>query len=241
MYYEPRVNLADGSLSSLEALVRWKHPVRGMVPPAEFVPLAEETGLVLKLGELVIDKVCAQLAQWARKGGALVPVSVNISPRQFNDTDVALTLRRALERHAVDPGLIEVELTESSVMNETASVLDAIRAIRQAGIKVLRDDFGTGYSSLSQLYKLSFDGLKIDRAFIVQLGKTEGGAVIVRAIVTMARALAMRVVAEGVETMEQVDMLRSLDCDEIQGYLISKAMPPAASQPVARNFVMAEE
>ena len=241
MYYEPRVNLADGSLSSLEALVRWKHPVRGMVPPAEFVPLAEETGLVLKLGELVIDKVCAQLAQWARKGGALVPVSVNISPRQFNDTDVALTLRRALERHAVDPGLIEVELTESSVMNETASVLDAIRAIRQAGIKVLLDDFGTGYSSLSQLYKLSFDGLKIDRAFIVQLGKTEGGAVIVRAIVTMARALAMRVVAEGVETMEQVDMLRSLDCDEIQGYLISKAMPPAASQPVARNFVMAEE
>ena len=170
-----------------------------------------------------------------------MPVSVNISPRQFNDTDVALTLRRALERHAVDPGLIEVELTESSVMNETASVLDAIRAIRQAGIKVLLDDFGTGYSSLSQLYKLSFDGLKIDRAFIVQLGKTEGGAVIVRAIVTMARALAMRVVAEGVETMEQVDMLRSLDCDEIQGYLISKAMPPAASQPMARNFVMAEE
>lgn len=240
MYYEPRVNLADGSLASLEALVRWQHPVRGMVSPAEFVPLLEETGLVLKLGELVIDKVCAQLAHWAKNGGALVPVSINISPRQFNDSDVALTLRRALERHAVAPGLIEVELTESSVMNETASVLDAIRAIRQAGIKVLLDDFGTGYSSLSQLYKLSFDGLKIDRAFVVQLGKTEGGAVIVRAIVTMARALAMRVVAEGVETREQVDMLRSLDCDEIQGYLISKAMPPSATQPVAHNFVMVE-
>jgi EAL domain-containing protein (putative c-di-GMP-specific phosphodiesterase class I) len=116
----------------------------------------------------------------------------------------------------------------------------AIEAIRETGIKVLLDDFGTGYSSLSQLYKLNFDGLKIDRAFINQLGKTEGGIVIVRAIVTMARALAMRVVAEGVETMEQVDMLRALECDEIQGWLISKAMPPAETQPVARNFVVVE-
>jgi diguanylate cyclase (GGDEF)-like protein len=240
MYYEPRVDLADGSITSLEALVRWVHPTRGVVSPAEFVPLVEETGLVLKLGDLVIDKVCAQLARWAKNGDKLVPVSINVSPRQFNDTDVAQTLRRALEMHGVDPSLIEVELTESSVMNETASVVSAIQAIRQTGIKVLLDDFGTGYSSLSQLYKLSFDGLKIDRAFIVQLGKTEGGIVIVRAIVTMARALAMRVVAEGVETMEQVDMLRALDCDEIQGYLISKAMPPAESQPVARNFVMME-
>ena len=240
MYYEPRVNLADGSITSLEALVRWVHPTRGVVLPAEFVPLVEETGLVLKLGDLVIDKVCAQLARWAKNGEKLVPVSINISPRQFNDTDVAQTLRRALERHAVDPRLVEVELTESSVMNETASVLSAIQAIRQTGIKVLLDDFGTGYSSLSQLYKLNFDGLKIDRAFIVQLGKTEGGIVIVRAIVTMARALAMRVVAEGVETMEQVDMLRALDCDEIQGWLISKAMPPAAAQPVTRNFVLQE-
>jgi diguanylate cyclase (GGDEF)-like protein len=240
MYYEPRVNLADGSITSLEALVRWVHPTRGVVSPAEFVPLVEETGLVLKLGELVIDKVCAQLARWAETGDALVPVSINISPRQFNDTDVAQTLRRALKLHAVDPRLVEVELTESSVMNETAAVVSAIEAIRQTGIKVLLDDFGTGYSSLSQLYKLNFDGLKIDRAFIVQLGKTEGGIVIVRAIVTMARALAMRVVAEGVETMEQVDMLRALDCDEIQGWLISKAMPPAASQPVARNFVLQE-
>jgi diguanylate cyclase (GGDEF)-like protein len=240
MYYEPRVDLADGSITSLEALVRWIHPTRGVVSPAEFVPLVEETGLVLKLGDLVIDKVCAQLALWAKNGDKLVPVSINISPRQFNDTDVAQTLRRALEHHAVDPRLLEVELTESSVMNETASVVGAIQAIRQTGIKVLLDDFGTGYSSLSQLYKLNFDGLKIDRAFIVQLGKTEGGIVIVRAIVTMARALAMRVVAEGVETMEQVDMLRALDCDEIQGYLISKAMPPAHSQPFARNFVVME-
>ena len=240
MYYEPRVDLADGSITSLEALVRWIHPTRGVVSPAEFVPLVEETGLVLRLGDLVIDKVCAQLALWAKNGNKLVPVSINISPRQFNDTDVAQTLRRALELHAVDPRLVEVELTESSVMNETASVVGAIQAIRQTGIKVLLDDFGTGYSSLSQLYKLNFDGLKIDRAFIVQLGKTEGGIVIVRAIVTMARALAMRVVAEGVETMEQVDMLRALDCDEIQGYLISKAMPPAAFQPVARNFVLME-
>lgn len=241
MYYEPRLRLADGSLSSMEALVRWNHPTQGMVSPAEFIPLAEETGLVLKLGDLVIDKVCAQLAVWTKNGGVVVPVSINISPRQFNETDVALSLRRSLEYHGVAPGLVEVELTESSVMNETAAVMDAIRAIRQTGIKVLLDDFGTGYSSLSQLYKLSFDGLKIDRAFVMQLGKTEGGAVIISAIVTMARALAMQVVAEGVETMEQVDMLRTLGCDEIQGYLISKAMPPAEFQPVVHNFAMAAE
>jgi diguanylate cyclase (GGDEF)-like protein len=240
MYYEPRVDLADGSITSLEALVRWVHPTRGVVSPAEFVPLVEESGLVLKLGELVIDKVCAQLARWAKNGDKLVPVSINISPRQFNDTDVAQTLRQALEHHGVDPSLVEVELTESSVMNETPAVVNAIQAIRQTGIKVLLDDFGTGYSSLSQLYKLNFDGLKIDRAFILQLGKAEGGIVIVRAIVTMARALAMRVVAEGVETKEQLDMLRALDCDEIQGYLISKAMPPAECQPVARNFTLLE-
>jgi diguanylate cyclase len=238
MHYEPRVSLAEGTITSFEALVRWMHPSEGLLAPVEFIPLVEETGLVLQLGELVIDKVCAQLARWREHGEQLVPVSINVSPRQLNNTDVAKTLRLALERHGVSPDLIEVELTESSVMDETGSALSSIQAIQRAGIKVLLDDFGTGYSSLSQLYRLHFDGLKIDRAFILQLGKTEGGTVIVTAIITMARALGMRVVAEGVELMDQVDMLRALGCDEIQGYLISKARPPAASQPVANNFVL---
>jgi diguanylate cyclase (GGDEF)-like protein len=240
MHYEPRVRVAGGTITSFEALVRWVHPVRGLVPPVEFIPLVEETGLILQLGELVIDKVCAQLAQWRQHSNELVPVSVNISPRQVNETKVADILRRALERHGVPPRLLEVELTESSVMNETAPVLDAIRAIQRAGMKVLLDDFGTGYSSLSQLYKLNFDGLKIDRAFVLQLGKSEGGAVIINAIITMARALGMRVIAEGVESLEQLQMLRSLGCDEIQGYLVSKATPPEEIQPVDRHFVEAD-
>jgi diguanylate cyclase (GGDEF)-like protein len=240
MHYEPRVRISDGAISSFEALVRWAHPTRGLISPVEFIPLVEESGLILQLGELVIDKVCAQLALWGQRGEEMVPVSVNVSPRQFNETDVARTLTRALERHGVPPGLIEVELTESSVMNETADTVTALQAIQRAGIKVLLDDFGTGYSSLSQLYRLKFDGLKIDRAFVLQLGKAEGGTVIVKAIITMARALGMNVVAEGVETVEQVDMLRKLGCDEIQGYLISKARPPTATQPIARNFVVME-
>jgi diguanylate cyclase (GGDEF)-like protein len=237
VHYQPRARLSDGTVSSMEALVRWMHPTRGMVSPNEFIPVVEESGLVLQLGELVIDKVCAQLAHWQRHGDELVPVSVNVSPRQFNDTDVAGTLSLALERHQVAPRLLEIEVTESSVAN-TALALRSVQAIQRTGIKVLLDDFGTGYSSLSQLYALNLDGLKIDRAFVLQLGKAPGGAAIVTAIVTMARALDMHVVAEGVETMEQVDILRSLGCHEIQGFLVSKPLPPTDAQPLVRDFVL---
>ncbi|MGZ5200912.1 MAG: bifunctional diguanylate cyclase/phosphodiesterase [Telluria sp.] len=237
IYYQPRARLSDGAVSSMEALVRWVHPTRGLVSPNEFIPVVEESGLVLQLGELVIDKVCAQLAQWQKQGVELVPVSVNVSPRQFNHTDVVRTLSLALERHQVSPALLEVEVTESSVANPTVA-LPAVQAIQRSGIKVLLDDFGTGYSSLSQLYALNLDGLKIDRAFVLQLGKRPGGAAIVTAIVTMARALGMHVVAEGVETREQVDILKALGCDEIQGYLVSRPVPPAETQALVSDFVL---
>jgi EAL domain-containing protein (putative c-di-GMP-specific phosphodiesterase class I) len=238
IHYQPRARLSDGLVSSMEALVRWMHPTRGLVSPNEFIPVVEESGLVLQLGELVIDKVCAQLAQWQKQGMELVPVSVNVSPRQFNQSDVVRTLSLALERHQVSPGLIEVEVTESSVAN-TAVALRAVQGIQRSGIKVLLDDFGTGYSSLSQLYALNLDGLKIDRAFVLQLGKKPGGAAIVTAIVTMARALGMHIVAEGVETREQVDILRSLGCDEIQGFLVSRPVPPSETPSLVSDFVLA--
>ncbi len=231
MYYQPRVDLASGKISSLEALVRWEHPTLGMVDPAVFISVAEETGMILELGNLVIDKVCAQLAQWTQPGKALVPVSINVSPRQFNHGDVGQVIAQALARHKIDPAVVEIELTESSMMGEDAGVQSSLLAIQELGIKILVDDFGTGYSSLSQLQTMDFDVLKVDQAFTARIVETEQGKVFFRAIITMAHALGMRVVAEGVENSQQVTILRALSCDEIQGYYISRPMPPQRLQP----------
>jgi diguanylate cyclase (GGDEF)-like protein len=230
MFYQPRVDLSTGTTSSLEALVRWKHPTKGFIPPAEFIPLAEETGLILRLGELVIDHVCAQLALWTKSQEQLVPVSINVSSRQFNQSDIAATLSSALVRHQVAPQLIEIELTESSVMNDGVDAIAAIQKIQGLGMRVLVDDFGTGYSSLSQLQRLHFDGIKVDQSFVRQLGRTREGTAIAHAIITMAHALSLPVVCEGVETLEQVTILRTLHCQEIQGYWVSEPLPASERQ-----------
>jgi diguanylate cyclase (GGDEF)-like protein len=232
MYYQPRVELATGVTSSMESLVRWAHPVRGLLPPLEFIPLAEETGLILGLGELVIDKVCAQLAYWAHRSEHMVPVSINVSARQFHEVDIAKVVADALERHRVDPALVEIEVTESSMMGEGSEVAATLTALRRMGIKLLVDDFGTGYSSLSQLQRLDFDVLKVDRAFTVEIDRSEKGLVFFRAIITMAHALGMRVVAEGVEHGPQIRILQALRCDEIQGFYVSKPLPASETQPV---------
>jgi EAL domain-containing protein (putative c-di-GMP-specific phosphodiesterase class I) len=186
----------------------------------------------VRLGEVVIDKVCAQLAYWAERGQELIPVSINISPRQFNEANVAAVLSAALTRHNIDPGLVEIELTESSMTGNTEEVAESLNAIQRMGVNLSVDDFGTGYSSLSQLQRLDFDVLKVDRAFTADLGKTKEGTVFFSAIITMAHALGMRVVAEGVETMDQIRQLKELRCDEVQGFYISRPLPPADSQPV---------
>lgn len=232
VYYQPRVDISTGTTCSMEALVRWRHPVRGMIQPSEFIPLAEQNGLIQRLGDLVIDKVCAQLAAWAEHGDELVPVSINVSPRQFSGANIAKVLMSALERHKVDPRLIEIELTESSMMAEGGEVSETIAAIQKMGIKLLVDDFGTGYSSLSKLQELDFDVLKVDRAFTARLQEAQEGKVFYTAIITMAHSLGMRVVAEGVETLEQIQALKALRCDEIQGYFISEPLPPGDMQPV---------
>jgi diguanylate cyclase (GGDEF)-like protein len=232
MYYQPRVDISTGTTSSMEALVRWMHPEKGLLQPLEFIPLAEETGLILGLGELVIDKVCAQIALWAQSGQDLVPVSINVTSRQFNEVDVAKILSAALVRYQIAPKLVEVEITESSMMGDSPEISLALTAIRTMGVKLLVDDFGTGYSSLSQLHRLEFDMLKVDRAFTAELGKTERGNVFFKAIITMAHALGMRVIAEGVENNDQIKILKSLLCDEIQGFYISKPLPPSANQPI---------
>ena len=227
LVYQPRVNALTGELHGMEALVRWHHPERGLVPPGEFIPLAEETGLIVRLGALVVEKACAQVAQWKAQQMPLVPVSINVSSRQFSEGSIADVIADCLARHGVAADLLEVEITESSMMGEHAEVLASLAGIRRLGVKLLVDDFGTGYSSLSQLQRLDMDGLKIDRSFTAELCRTTEGDVFVRAIVSMAHALGMSVVAEGVETTAQLRVLQSLSCNEVQGYLISRPVPAA--------------
>jgi diguanylate cyclase (GGDEF)-like protein len=232
MHYQVRVDVFTNAATSFEALVRWQHPTRGLVGPNEFIPLAEETGQILKLGELVINKVCAQLAEWSRNGQKLLPVSVNVSSRQFNETDISSIFAAAIARYGLDPKLLEIELTESSMVGSSTDIVESLASIRQLGIKLLIDDFGTGYSSLAQLQLLDFDILKIDQAFTRRLEKTEQGKILFIAIITMAHALGMRVVAEGVETANQITILQSMRCDEMQGFYISVPMPAADRQQV---------
>ncbi|WP_313167811.1 bifunctional diguanylate cyclase/phosphodiesterase [Massilia oculi] len=225
LHYQPRVDARSGELLSMEALVRWRHPTLGMVAPGEFIPLAEATGLIVRIGEAVIDKACAQLAAWREAGVALVPVSINVSPKQFLRGGVQRQLSAALVKHRVPASLIEVEITESAMMGDQDDILAELAALRALGVKLHVDDFGTGYSSLSQLQRLKMDVLKVDRAFTTELANSKEGKVFFQAIVSMAHALGMSVVAEGVETEEQLAILRHLDCNEVQGYYIARPVP----------------
>ncbi|MEC5215541.1 diguanylate cyclase (GGDEF)-like protein [Actimicrobium sp. GrIS 1.19] len=232
LFFQPRVDANTGAFCSMEALVRWLHPTRGVVPPTEFIPLAEETGLILKLGAMVIDKTCAQIDQWQRQQLPLLPVSINVSPRQFSQGNLCQQLADAMQRHDIAAHLIEVELTESCMMSDHADMVSALAELKALGIRLLVDDFGTGYSSLSQLQRLDLDVLKVDRAFTSELDRTEEGVVFFRAIISMAHALGMTVVAEGVESDAQLRLLQELGCNEIQGFLIARPMP--ASEIPAR-------
>jgi diguanylate cyclase (GGDEF)-like protein len=226
IHYQPRVDARSGTLLGLEALVRWQHPVRGLVYPGDFVPIAEGSGLILQLGAMVMDKVCAQLAQWRAEGLEPVPVSVNASARQFNEGSVDEVLAMHVRRHGLPSSLIEIELTESIMVSNAEQVFDQLTALHAMGVSVHLDDFGTGYSSLSILHKLDVDVLKVDRAFTAQLGTGREGEILFKAIISMAKALNMRVVAEGVEHTGQLSLLQQLGCDEVQGYLVSRPLPP---------------
>jgi diguanylate cyclase (GGDEF)-like protein len=225
LYYQPRVGTTTGELRGVEALVRWMHPERGLVPPNEFIPVAEETGLIVPLGELVVRKVCVQLAQWKGQQLPVVPVSINVSPRQFNDGRLSALFASSMEKYGIGASLIEIEITESCMLGEDHAVTAELAAIERLGMKLHVDDFGTGYSSLSQLKRLDVDGLKIDKAFTSQLGSSKEDEAFFRAMLSMAHALDMSVTAEGVETLEQLHILQRLSCDEVQGYLIAKPLP----------------
>jgi diguanylate cyclase (GGDEF)-like protein len=242
LHYQPRVDTRTGELLSMEALLRWEHPQLGMIRPDEFIPLAESSGLIVPIGAIVIDEACAQLAAWRARGpGAPVPVSINVSPKQFLRGGVQRELADALKRHGVAPGLLEVEITESAMMGDQDEILAELAAIRALGVKLHVDDFGTGYSSLSQLQRMKMDVLKVDRAFTAELGRSKEGTVFFQAIVSMAHALGMQVVAEGVENVEQLEILRALGCNEVQGYLVARPMAAEAiGDLLVKRFLLDE-
>ncbi|MFS0754614.1 EAL domain-containing protein [Noviherbaspirillum sp. 1P10PC] len=243
LYYQPRVNAANGELLSMEALVRWAHPERGMVPPLEFIPLAEQTGLIINIGRLVIEQACAQMAAWQARGLRVVPVSVNVSPAQFAQSSLKEVIAEAIARHRIRASLLEIEITESCMMQDSDRVAADIAAVKALGVRISVDDFGTGYSSLSQLQRLDLDVLKVDRAFTQALDGGKQGEAFFMTIVSMAHILDMQVVAEGVETLEQLKILQTLGCNEVQGYFISRPVPAVQAEAfmVQRYFQLQPE
>jgi diguanylate cyclase (GGDEF)-like protein len=238
LHYQARVLGQSGEISSMEALVRWRHPLRGMIAPDDFIPLAEENGLIVPLGELVISAACAQLAQWKGAGLPIVPLSINVSARQIDTACVSGFLAACMARHGLEAAQIEVEITESATMAADGAGCAELAAIRALGVKLYVDDFGTGYSSLSQLRRLDMDGLKVDQSFTAQLGGDPEDLAFFTAIVAMAHAIGMRVVAEGVETAQQLLILQSLRCDEVQGYYVSPPVPAdEAAQQLLKRFL----
>ena len=226
MFYQPRADARTGQFSSMEALIRWQHPERGLLSPVEFIAVAEQTRLVIPLGELVIRKVCAQMAVWMSEGVNLKRVSLNVSALQLRDDSLRLMISTCLQQYGLHSSLIAIELTESSVLDEAGTAVKELRKLRELGIQLQIDDFGTGYSSLSQLQSLNIDVIKIDQSFVRKLGKDYQSETLCETIVSIGRSLDITIVAEGVETEAQLRKLQAMGCDEVQGYLLSKPVPP---------------
>lgn len=226
--YQPRVDAATGDLLGMECLVRWNHPQFGCVPPDQFIPLAEETGLINSIGEWVLREACTQAEAWRQRGHTDLRVSVNLSAIQFRDSDLYETVQRALRDTGLPAEWLELEVTESILMGDPSETALTLERLKSLGLHVSIDDFGTGYSSLSYLKRFPIDTLKIDRSFVDGITSDPDDAAIATAIVLMGHSLRLRVVGEGVETTDQQTLLHLLGCDEIQGYLISPPIPAPA-------------
>jgi len=227
LHYQPKVDLRSGRTHGVEALLRWNHPQRGMVLPTEFIPALEDSGLILPVGEWVLGEAARQLGAWQRAGLEPVPVAVNLSAKQFRRRDLDALIGGVLSVTRVPAGLIELEITESCLMDEPEEAVRLLANLRAAGLKISVDDFGTGYSSLSYLTRLPLTALKIDRSFVRDVAKSSEAASIVRAVIDMAHNLGFTVIAEGVETEEQVAFLRRHGCHLGQGFLFDEPMPAA--------------
>ena len=228
LHYQPIVSLRTGRIAGVEALLRWRHPERGWIPPHDFIPSAEETGLILQIGRRVVGDACRQLKRWqeASPRAARLAVSVNLSVKQFAQADLVEQVRDALAESGVEAALLRLEVTESVVVDNVEAAAATLARLKALGVQVYMDDFGTGYSSLSSLHRLPIDALKVDRSFTTRIGADVGGAQMVRTVATLARNLDLAVVAEGVETAEQLAALRSLGCEYAQGFHFSHPLEP---------------
>lgn len=222
LHYQPKFVSPDCSLVGLEALVRWCHPEHGLLQPSEFIPVAERSGLILALGDWVLNEACRQTREWKNDGYQVPSVAINLSPLQFSSAALIDTVRMALESNNLGPGLLTLEITETTAMRDADATLRVLDELTAMGVQIAIDDFGTGYSSLLYLKRLPATELKIDRAFITDLESNSEDAAIVASIVALGRALNLRVVAEGVETQGQREHLKQLGCDVYQGYLLSR-------------------
>ncbi len=233
LFYQPQANLATRSLVGFEALLRWRHPERGLVSPADFIPLAEETRLIMQIGEWTLRTACLDAKGWP----APLPVAVNVSAVQLTEPGrLCRAVEAALATARLDPARLELEITESALVREPDAALSALRALRGMGVSIAMDDFGTGYSSLSQLRSFPFDKLKIDRSFVRDLGGSAEAVAVVRAIAALGTSLGMRTTAEGVETGEQADRVQSEGCTDMQGYLLSHPLPAGNIAALIEQF-----
>jgi EAL domain-containing protein (putative c-di-GMP-specific phosphodiesterase class I) len=239
--YQPKMDLSSGAITGVEALLRWHHAERGWIAPNAFIALAEETGLIVPLGEWVVHEACKQLKLWSTQGLGYLTIAVNISPQHFARDDFVDSVLRAMRQFAIKPQQLEIEITESVLMRNVGETTAALNRLRAAGLSLSIDDFGTGYSSLGYLKQFPVDALKIDRSFVKDSHVSSDDAAICAAIIAMARELRLKVIAEGVEVAEQVEFLRKHGCDQIQGYLVSKPITAENLEDLLRHGLNATE
>jgi diguanylate cyclase (GGDEF)-like protein len=237
LHYQPKVNLMTGAITGAEALIRWTHPARGSIAPAQFIPIAEDCGLILPIGAWVLREACRQARTWVDAGLPVTSMAVNVSAMEFRDRNFLDGLFAILVETGLDPRSLELELTESVLMKHAASTATILQTLRKRGVRVAVDDFGTGYSSLSYLQKFPVDAVKIDQSFVRQISTAGDDTTIVKAVIGMARGLKLRVIAEGVETLEELAFLRAYRCEEAQGYYFSRPVLPQQFAMLLRNGI----
>jgi EAL domain-containing protein (putative c-di-GMP-specific phosphodiesterase class I) len=231
LHYQPKINLQTEKITGAEALIRWLHPNRGLVSPLQFIPIAEESGLILPIGQWVLREACRQARAWQDVGLPAIPVAVNVSSLEFRSKDFLKNVQAILGDTRLEPRYLELELTESVLMQDAESTASALEALKGMGVRLAVDDFGTGYSSLSYLSRFPIDVLKIDQSFVHKITSDTGDAIITNAVINMGKSLKQRVIAEGVETVDQLTFLLAHGCDEGQGYYFSR---PMVAQQFAR-------
>jgi diguanylate cyclase (GGDEF)-like protein len=237
VYYQPKVNLVTGAITGAEALLRWTHSTQGPIPPAQFIPVAEDSGLILPIGAWVLREACAQTRAWLDAGLPAMTMAVNVSAMEFREESFLDRLFAIIGETGIDPSSLELELTESVLVKHAASTARILQTLRERGIRVAIDDFGTGYSSLSYLRKFPVDAVKIDQSFIRQISTAGEDTTIIKAVIGMARGLRLRVIAEGVETPEELAFLRAYRCEEAQGYYFSPPVPPQLFAALLSNGI----